>query len=150
MLEPKIVEKGEFRVVGIPYYGSNQNGEIPKLWGVYNQRYGEIKNKVNFEVCFGVCDPGMSEDGKFHYTICTEVNSFQDVPEGMITKVVPGGKFLVFTYNGPVEKIGNLYKEIYGTWIPNSQYEVEMRPDFEYYDKRFCDNGEMDLYIPIK
>jgi len=149
-MEPKIVEKKDFKVVGIPYYGNNENGEIPKLWGVYNERAGEIKDIVSHEVCLGVCDPGMSEDGKFHYTICKEVKSFQDIPQGMITKEVPGGKYLVFTYNGPIEKIGEFYKKIYGTWLPNLQYEVEVRPDFEYYDKRFCENGEMDIYVPIK
>lgn len=149
-MEPKLVEKGEFKVVGIPYYGKNENGEIPKLWGVFNQRDGEIKNKTNHEICFGVCDPDMSEDGKFHYTICVEVSSFADIPEGMITKIIPAGKYLVFTHNGPVEEIAGLYRKIYGTWLPNSKYEVEKRPDFEYYDKRFCERGELDLYIPIK
>lgn len=150
ILEPKIVHKDELKVVGMPYYGNNSKGEISQIWGVFCKRMNEIKNKTNFEVSYGVCDPEVSEDGKFHYTACVEVSSFEDIPEGMVTKVVPEGRYAVFTYNGPIEKIGEFYKKIYKDWLPNSEYEVEIRPDFEYYDKRFCQKGELDIYVPIK
>lgn len=149
-MKPKIVHKDEFKVVGIPYYGDNSNGEIPQIWGVFFKRINEIKNIVDPEISYGVCDPEVSEDGKFHYTVCVEVSSFEDVPEGMVTKTIPGGRYAVFTYNGPIEKISEFYRSIYKEWMPNLEYEVEFRPDFEYYDKRFCEKGELDIYVPIK
>jgi predicted transcriptional regulator YdeE len=53
--------------------------------------------------------------------------------------------------NGEIMKTNNsLY--IYGTWLPNTNYELADSPELERYDSRWLsgDKPEMELWIPIK
>ncbi|MDF2504861.1 GyrI-like domain-containing protein [Clostridium sp.] len=149
-MKTKLVNIKEFKAVGITYFGNNSNGEIPKLWQVFNSRYKDIKQKSKSMICHGICDDEMDSEGRFHYTACAEVDSFQDVPEGMETKIVPAGKYLVYTYVGDMKNIGNFYNDIFTKYLPDSEYEIDSRLQLELYDGRFMDNGEFDIYIPVK
>ena len=92
----------------------------------------------------------MDSEGRFHYTACAEVDSFEDLPEGMETKVVPEGKYLMYTYRGAIKDLGEFYNDIFTKLIPASEHEIDCRPQLELYDERFMKNGEFDIYIPIK
>jgi len=149
-MEVKIVSIKDFKAVGIPYLGNNSNGEIPKLWEAFNKSYRNIKQKSKSMLCYGICDGELDSEGRFHYIACAEVDSFEDVPEGMDTKVVPKGRYIVYTYKGALKDIGEFYNDIFAKFIPNSGYELDYRPQLELYDERFMNNGEFDIYIPIK
>jgi AraC family transcriptional regulator len=149
-MEGKIVTLEGFKAVGMTYFGDNNNGEIPSLWGAFNKNYKNIKHKSNPMFCYGVCDGEMDSDGWFHYTACTAVDSFEDVPEGMETKVIPGGKYAVYTYRGAIKDLGDFYNAIFTKYLAASGLEMDYRPQLELYDGRFMDNGEFDIYIPVK
>ncbi|MCX7920427.1 MAG: GyrI-like domain-containing protein [Clostridia bacterium] len=157
-MEPKIVLKDEFKVVGIAARISceNENNfvEIPKLWDSYlDQNICEkIPNRVNPCISFGVC-ADFDGANNFTYIICSEVSSFDNVAEGMICRTIPAAKYAVFTAKGPVpEKIQEVCRYIYGTWFPNSGYERADSEDFELYDERCTgdESSEVDIYVPIK
>nr|WP_242840192.1 effector binding domain-containing protein [Clostridium botulinum] len=42
----------------------------------------------------------------------TEGTSFDYIPEGMVAKVIPQGKYVVFTHKGSVEKLQETYEYI--------------------------------------
>jgi AraC family transcriptional regulator len=147
-MEGKIASIEGFKAVGLTYFGKNENGEIPGLWEAFNNGYINIKHKSKSMLCYGICDE-MDSEGRFHYTACAEVDSFEDVPAGMDAKVVSGGKYLVYTYKGPIQDLGGFYNEIFSNWIPASKYEIDCRPQLELYDERFIRSGEFDIYIPI-
>lgn len=149
-MNEKIVNLEGFKTVGIPYVGDNSNGEISTLWEAFNKTCKDIKHKSKSMLCYGICDSEMDSEGKFHYTACVEVDNFCDIPEGMVTKVVPEGKYLVYTYKGIIKDLGEFYNNIFTKLIPASSYEIECRPQLEVYDDRFISNGEFDIYIPIK
>ena len=159
-MEPKIVTKDEFKIVGMKIFGENTNTEIVELWQKFMPRIGEIKNLLNIDInkniCFGMCYPSeeMNETGEFEYIASIEVSSLDDIPQGMVGRTIPRQKYAVFTHKGVADKIKETYKYIYGTWQPKSGCELVKAPDFEYYDERFdADNqedSEMDIYIPIK
>lgn len=140
----------EFKAVGITYFGNNANGEISKMWQVFNNRYNEIGNKSKSMLCYGVCDDMPDGEGRFHYTACAEVDSFANIPEGMETKFVPSGKYAVYTFTGSLDELGEFYNSIFTKWMPEEGYEMDFRPQFELYDARYMDNGEFDIYMPIK
>jgi AraC family transcriptional regulator len=154
-MEPKIVTKDEFNVVGMRYYGENKNNEISQLWDQFIPRIHEIKDPVTREITFGVCYPveDQTENGEFEYIAAVEVHDFDEIPEGMVGRTVPTQKYAVFTHKGLVEKIGDTYKCIYGMWQPKSGYDLVKAPDFEYYNERFDpdnqEESELDIYIPI-
>lgn len=154
-MEPKIIEKNKFMVVGMKYYGSNNNNEIPELWKRFRPRMDEIKNAVNGNVAMGVCEfvDNLTDESKFTYFACLEVSSLEDIPRGMEGFTVEKNKYAVFTHKGSVDRLGDTYEYIYGSWLPKSEYEPAKSHDFEYYDERFNpgdENSELDIYIPIK
>lgn len=149
-MEGKILTIKGFKAVGITYFGNNQNGEIPNLWGAFNNSYKDIKNKSTSMICYGICDDEMDSEGRFNYTACAEVDSFENVPQGMETKVVPPGNYLVYTYGGAIRDLGEFYNDIFTKWLPASGHEMAYRPQLELYDERFMQSGEFDIYIPIK
>ena len=82
-MEPKIETKPAFTVVGLKYYGKNENNEIPKLWAKANPRMHEIKHIVTSpDAAYGICGD-MVENGNFSYLAGLAVSSIEDIPEGM-------------------------------------------------------------------
>jgi AraC family transcriptional regulator len=149
-MEGKILNIEGFKAVGITYIGNNENGEIPSLWDVFNNRFGEIKGVSAPMLCYGICESDGDSECSMVYTASAQVDSFENVPEGMETKVVPSGKYLVYTYTGALKDLGHFYGKIFSEWLPSSGLEIDFRPQLELYDDRFMSSGEFDIYIPIK
>ena len=148
-MEPKIVSKPAFTVVGLKYRGKNENGEIPQMWGTFSPRMVEILHKANPDVCYGVCGH-MEASGEFDYVAGFEVSSAAQVPDGMVSWALPASKYAVFTCTLPT--IGQAFEYIHKTWLPQSGYEAASSPEFELYDDSFNpqdDNSELYIYIPI-
>lgn len=150
-MEPKIVDVDEFKIIGLEYVGKNQNGDIPQLWEKFVSRVDEIENAVNPEILYGVCY-SLHDDGSFSYIACQRVESIQEVPDGLVGKTVPTGKYAVFTHKGSLNGLRSTYDQIYKTWLPKSGHKQTLAPEFELYDERFDNskNSEMDIYIPIE
>ncbi len=69
-------------------------------------------------------------------------------------KVLPGGRYAVFTHRGTLQKLPQTFDYIWGTWFLTSEEEIDFREDFELYDEHFLGyeqpDSEVDLYIPVK
>jgi AraC family transcriptional regulator len=146
-MEPKIVTKSAFTVVGMSYHGKNENNEIPQLWQEFGPRMGEIEHIVN---CCGVCGK-VEEDGAFQYVAGFEVSSVGDIPKGMVSWKVPEQKYAVFTCTLPT--IHQAFGHAHETWLPQSGYRRGAGPELELYDEDFDPNvkdSKMYIYIPIE
>ena len=153
-MEPKIVELGEMKIVGLRYFGDNKNQEIAQVWQMFNKRIDAIKNQDN-KCVIGYCAPGPEgeDKSKFEYVCSAVVDKVEDVPEGMVTRTIPPHKYAVFTHRGSLETLKQTYNYIYATWFPKSGLEMADNIDFEWYDDRFKDfspDSEFDIYVPIK
>jgi len=154
-LKPKIVDKNEFKIVGMKYYGANKNNEISQLFNKFFSRIDEIKNRIDVRTSLGICEyvPKLTSESEFSYIASVEVSSLDEIPEGMVGQVVPSNKYAVFTHRGSIDTLGDTYEYIHGTWLPKSGYQPAPANDFELYDERFdpsSNESEMDIYIPIK
>ncbi len=160
-MEPEIIEKGEFEIVGLKCKTSLSDNRVPALWQEFIKRWGEIKNLAKPGEAYGVCLNEMqydyrefTDETEFTEIVGAEVTDSENIPEGMLTYTVPKSKYAVFTHKGKLDSLKNTYDYIYGVWIPASKYEVGTNCDFEFYDSRFkgIDNpdSEMFIYIPIK
>ena len=150
-MEPKIVSRPAFTVVGMKYRGKNENNEIPQMWQELGPRAEEIKDMVGPQVAYGISANMDMVTGEFDYTAGFEVSSAEAMPEGMVSFEVPGGKYAVFTTTLP--KISETFHNAYGTWLPQAGYAPKGGPEFELYDERFDPrdpSSTFDLYIPIK
>lgn len=146
-MEPKIVTKPPFTVVGLMYHGKNENNEIPQVWDKLNPRYREIENRTG--PAYGVCGD-MEENGRFHYLAGFEVTEVTELPAEMEKWTVPEQKYAVFPCS--LKTIQETYRTIFETWLPQSGYVKADGPDFEFYGEEFdMATGEgMAIYLPVK
>ncbi|GAB6110075.1 AraC family transcriptional regulator [Fusibacter bizertensis] len=156
-LKVRHIQRETFNVMGIEYFGSNQNNEIPLLWNRFLTELG-LQTKFNHpKVYLGLCDhvPDYDpEKSEFSYMVCIEVDESQmSIPKGMITKTISKQDYVVFTHIGSSHTLETTYKYIYGTYFFKSSFELADAPDFERYDYRYDPNSEtseIDIYIPVK
>jgi AraC family transcriptional regulator len=164
-MKPKIVTKDEFKIVGLKcsttLKDNAENRTIPKLWQGFIPRMSEVKNAVNPKESYGICLNDstfdlkeFSDEEEYEYLAGLEVPDFDNMPEGMITRVIPKQKYAVFTHKGSLDKLSKTYDYIYGTWAAKGEEKIADADDFELYDERFDaqnpENSEMDIYVPIK
>jgi AraC family transcriptional regulator len=149
-MEPKIVHKDGFTVVGMKYHGKNESDEIPQMWRAFGARAGEIENRVKENIAYGI-SANMDESGAFDYVAGFEVSSTEAVPEGMVCFEVPGGQYAVFTTTLP--KLGETFQYAYHAWLPQSGYQAVGGPDVELYDEYFDPrnlDSELTVYVPVR
>lgn len=163
ILKPKIVCKDEKLLMGIARkINQNENikyGLISKVQSEFMKMADIIENRVNTGVYYAVYDYDpvdiWKEDDAINYTYyyCVEVSRYENIPEGMVKKVIPQAKYAVFTYdtkentlNG--EKLSQpVYDYIDGIWLPNSGFELAETSDYEVInEKENCIN----YYISVK
>ena len=161
---PQIKTVNETIVVGlgtqfISILSPDKNNEVvlPKLWRSYKERSREIKHRVgrrDVGLCAVIADPAQkSHPDAMFYMAGTEVSDASDLPPGMMAKVVPAGRYAVFTHKGFLSTLVHTMNYIYGSWLPKSGEEPRDAPDLEIYDERFrhsSDDAEIDIYVPIK
>lgn len=147
MKEVRIDEQEAFEVIGLYYKGKNQNCEIPALWQEFFKRAPEIpQDALLCERSWGISEMDAKdfEDGNFHgdmeYIACVEVKNGTNPPEGMVKKVVPKSKWLVFEHHGDLSKLDKTYHDIYRDYLPGSNHKIGPWC-LEMYDKRFDPSG---------
>jgi len=154
-MEPKIVTRPAFKAIGMSYVGKNENDEIGQMWGVFNQRMGEIKASSNEEY-LGLCfsNPEGAKEGEFEYVSAALVADGKGIPEGMVYREVPEYKYVVFTHHGKLDKLRETYEYIYNTWLPQSGHKLHpSKFDMEVYDKDFAiekDESKLYIYVAIQ
>lgn len=160
-IQPVIREIGPVMLIGFRGKSSLKNNKLFSMWNSFNSRVAEIQNLVGVQRGYGVCevDPEFDlnlfdESTESSHFIGAEVSSLAEVPEGMQTKTLNGGKYAVFTHKGKLDTLAMTYDYIWGTWVLCSGYEIDLRDDFEFYDERYLgpdqETSEFDIYIPVK
>ena len=158
-MEPRIVTKPAFTVVGLPftgfvsappYEGGVENNEIGVVWDQFNARCGEIKHFCGPVV--GLCF-GMPNEEEPWYIAGAGVSEVEALPEGMMSVTVPAQKYAVFPCT--VGTIGATYRTITEEWQPRTGHEHAEAPDFELYDEEPDPNEppqdmKLSIYWPIK
>ena len=152
-MQPEIVHKDSFKVVGLHYVGKNEHGEISQLWRDFNPHVPEIRHLAPVkEVAYGVCRP-CADPKVIDYVAGLPVTSLEDTPQGMEGVEIPAQTYIVLEAHG-VPDIGLTYHKILNEWLPNSEYQAGDGPDFELYpetfDSRNPEESVLYIYFPIK
>lgn len=159
---PKMIDMAAFRVVGIEARfisilspDKTNDVVIPRLWADFTQRSHLIKGRGGREelgLIYCLDNEPKSHPDECLYVCATKVSSIDEIPPGMISREVPGGKYAVFTHQGTADNFEHTMNYIYGSWFPKSGYEFDDRPEIEVYDGGI-DSGETagwDICIPVK
>ncbi len=127
---------------------------LDELWKSLQRRIGELDVTPSGE-WYGVSWP--ADDSVppmiMHYLAGLVIPEAMALPEGFSDVVVPGGNYLFFTHQGPIENIGESMREAYLEYLPSSNLRVRRAPHLEFYDENFVSHepdGEMYILIPIE
>ena len=152
-MEPRFETRPAFMVVGMMYRGNNENQEIKTMWDQFIPRFQEIKDK-DLQETFGICRGFEGAgDGEFEYVAGVKVNSVNDLPDGMVVRMVPEQKYAAFTHRGALDGLRANIDYIYQSWLPQSGCELTGGPDLEVYDekfKAFAEDSEFSILVPVK
>lgn len=156
-VQPEIKYIDDIYVAGI--HGVASINDIYSLWQRFIDVADTIPNKHHSGRTFGICEQ-LQETHTLNYdmdlseVIGLEVTCYDNLPDGIVAKTIPAGKYAVFTHRGLISEIRKTYEYIWGTWVLLTKEVLDKRGDFELYDKRFLgrdnEQSEMDIYIPLK
>ena len=156
MMEPLIKTISEKKLVGKRLSMSLADNKTVSLWQSFMPRRKEIINAVNSDlISMQVYDkPLVAEDihQVFDKWAVIEVEDLNSIPSGMEVFILPAGQYAVFHYKGLSSDI-NIFHYILGTWLPNSNYELDHRPHFEVLGEKYKNNdpnSEEEIWVPIK
>lgn len=112
-------------------------------------------NKKQYYAAYDYLPEDMEKDDddiSYTYYYCVEVSDTNIVPEGMIKKEIPQGKYAVFNYDNTNNTLNgetlesDVYDFIDGVWLPDSGFELSDQPDYEVINK---EDQTIDYYISI-
>ena len=162
MIEPKIVQKEAFTVVGMeePFIGAlspdaNNFEVIPALWHRFMNRVGEVENRSD-EAAYGLVitrpETERSHPNELMYVAGVVVCEEGSLPECMVSHEVPASTVAVFTHRGPIANLTETIREAMEVWLPRSGYRWNLI-EVERYDHRFSiespEESEMETWLGI-
>jgi predicted transcriptional regulator YdeE len=162
IIKVELVERQAVYIVGMEKFIDREQGgmkgeiEIPKLWQEFNQRRGELEDIAVPCGTYGLMTykPPFGPNQNMHYLAGIEVTTIENLPEGMVWRLVPAHQFAVITYRGPVSGMMAAWDYFHSHWLPQSGYTAVDEFEFEYYDQRYLGpdhaDTEIDIYFPVK
>jgi len=162
-LTPQIVNQESFQVVGIEASTNNQKESGPdaiigKLWQHFMREglLNKIPDKADQSIYAVYTDYATDANGQYTYVLGAKVRPIPTptLPEGMVIKTVPAGRYAVFTSDrGPVAKVVvETWKQIWSYYQSPADGQRAYRADFERYDQRGADpnDAQVDIYIGLQ
>jgi AraC family transcriptional regulator len=137
-------------------FSGNRTGE---LWRSFMPSRKEIRNTINedlisMKVYDLVFEPEkFSQDDLFDKWAAREVSTFEEIPAGMETFFLKGGLYAVFIYRGAASEGDEMFRHIFGKWLPESGYLLDDRPHFEILGEKYKNehpDSEEEIWIPVK
>lgn len=127
-----------------------------ELWSSFMPRRKEIQNALGTDLFNIQINPenfDFNPQTKFVKWAVVPVSDFDFIPEGMQSLIIEEGLYAVFNHIGDASKARETFGYIYGVWLPNSEYELDNRPQFEMLGEKYKNNAadsEEEIWIPIK
>jgi AraC-like DNA-binding protein/predicted transcriptional regulator YdeE len=150
---PTILHKPAFSIAGLMYSGHDKSA-IDLLWKELWEMFRTGIIKADRQKFIGSCfhDIDMRNNEVFDYYAGFEVGHSINIPKAFKIINIPKSDYTVFTHQGSVDNIESTYDQIYGNWLPRSEYTPTMDLDIIVVDNRFSghdEKNEMDILIPI-
>lgn len=156
-MKPRIDTVSEKKLVGLRLIMSIVDNKTGELWKGFIPRRKEITNNLTTDlISISIYKPTyfahFNPTNEFEKWAAVEVADFDNVPDDLETFVLPGGLYAVFDYKG-LSTDNSIFRYIFGTWLPNSDYSLDDRPHFEVLGQKYRNNdpeSEEEIWIPIK
>lgn len=157
MIQPRITNLQEKKLVGIAKQMSLVNNKTGLLWAQFAPKIKDIKNRVSEDKISLQMYPkdyyaNFNPTTEFTKWATVEVVNFDNKLPELNTLLLESGLYAVFDYKGSSSDT-SIYEYIFFNWLPNSKYKVDNRPHFEILGNKYKNNdpnSEEEIWIPIK
>lgn len=157
-LQPRLETLNEKKFIGKTVKMSFAENKSSELWQAFMPRKSEVKNVVgaelySIEIYSNTFFENFSPTAEFEKWAAVEVSDFEKLPSNFETLVAPEGLYAVFIYKGKASDAAPFYQNIFGSWLPNSDYLLDERPHFAVMSEKYknnSDDSEEEIWIPIK
>ena len=163
IMTPEIICKEEKHLLGIVrtvnQAANLSHSLIGKIRTEFEAMASVIENRIHPECFYAAYDYDPADIHKeddeidYLYYFCVEVPKDTPVIPGMVTKVIPQGKYAVFQYEETANTLNGeplaqpIYDYIDGLWLPNSGYELAETSDYEEINQ---ERSTTTYYISIR
>ena len=147
-MEPKIVTKEAFTVVGVTAAG--QPGEL-NYGEIWNNQYMPLDERIKpYSIDGGYYGASFCDGTQTVYLAGMGVAGLMEIPAGAEARDIPAAQYAVFACS--MDAIGPTWHTAYEEWLPTSNYELDSgKPDFEYYPpENSASEQRVEIYIPVK
>lgn len=144
-----------FKVIGISIRTTNQHHQsskdLPQLWKNFfpSNVLEKIPNKVSSDIYSIYTD--YEKDYMAPYTVILgcKVRHIHDIPEGMVAKEIPAGKYVKYLAKGNLDKgaVPETWKRIW-----NDNLDRAYTTDFEVHGAKAQnrEDGEVEIFVAVK
>jgi predicted transcriptional regulator YdeE len=152
LVEPKIVDRDEFAVLGVLVENLNPEelGGFEEVWGERFMTYHEqITRYSTDKAYYGVTFA--TEGGKnINYLAGMAVAGVDEPPQGLVLRRIPAAREAVF--QATVATIHKAYHLIFGEWLPSSGYDLDVSmPGFEKYPPGTSGlESPVSIHVPVR
>jgi AraC family transcriptional regulator len=156
LVNPKIQNFPTTQFIGKSLDFCYANYQAFALWSSFMPHRKEILNTIGTDLYNIQVNPkgfDFSPNSLFTKWAAVPVSSLVFVPEGMEVLEIQEGLYAVFPYVGDTSTVASFFRTIYTQWLPNSDYELDDRPQFEILGEKYKNgdpNSEEEIWIPIR
>jgi len=152
--KPEIIELNDLSISGVITYVGKESSSSK-----FRKKADEdLKKEIKFdelnkaEKFYGVSFCHSETDEGFFYVFGAESSQVPITPK-MVCKPLPDTSYAVFRHIGEPDSIKLTYDYIYGTWLPQSDYELFHPMEIEVFPTKFPsdekEDEKIDIYIPL-
>jgi len=147
-MEPKIVRRGAFTVMGVVGHFQSAGEDFGPLWQEYMAFHDRIEAQSAGEGHYGVY-LGADHSGPIDYLAGMAVGDAASAPAGVETHEVPGATFAVFECS--FQELGPTYGYIWGEWLQSSAYAQDTsKLGFDYFPQGTTDgDSPIEIWFPV-
>lgn len=132
-MKVKLIDREPVTVAYLRHTGPYGQG-ITEFWMKRVAPWMEANNLMD-RPRYGVAldDPHVTKPAQCRYDACVEITPHQTLAGEASEKVIPGGRYAVLAFSGPIATIGAAWDYLLGDWLPKSGLQLDSRPMFEHY-----------------
>jgi len=153
---PKILDLEDQNVIYVRHIGDYSSLDFAGAW---TKLWGCVKSQKLFtagiqHVCIYHDDPKVTEPDKLRTDICLVIHKPAEAEGEIGVKILQGGKFAVFHYQGQYANLGSVYDTIFGHWLPQSGLQLRDAACYEKYlnhpDPEAPEKSKTEIYVPVQ